>query len=160
MRWRRPVVLSIPPFTINPWAGSQESYIGPTEERVLGILQYRYESTRDVIEAPTWGRAGEHVVVTIRSFGRGCERAGGAGVLLDREAASMTASIMVYDFTTATRPNVVCPMILQRLVHPVVVRFDAPGRAAIRVWGRRRARSGAGRRTSRPRARPDGHTVR
>jgi hypothetical protein len=103
------------------------------EERVLGVLELHSEPTVDVIDAPSWARAGEPFVVVVRTYGSGCERVGDAGVIVSRD----TASIMLYDFTRATTPNVVCAMVRKRFVHAVVVQFDRPANATIRVWGRR-----------------------
>lgn len=44
---------------------------------------------------------------------------------------------MVYDFTEATHPGVVCIAVIKRLPHTVTLRFEKPGEAVIRVWGRR-----------------------
>jgi hypothetical protein len=71
--------------------------------------------------------------VTITTFGGGCERKGDEGVLL----AENGATVMVYDFTTATRPGVPCTTILSRFTHTVTLRFTQPGEKVIQVWGRR-----------------------
>jgi len=44
---------------------------------------------------------------------------------------------MVYDFTTATQPEVACTTMLKRLPHTATLRFSTPGEALIQVWGRR-----------------------
>lgn len=102
----------------------------PPEARVLGLIS---EATPDTIIAPETVRAGEDFEVKITTIGGGCERAGDTGVLL----AEDSAAVMVYDFTSATRPGVACTMILKRLPHTATLRFAKPGVAVIRVWGRR-----------------------
>jgi hypothetical protein len=103
------------------------------EARVLGILDFQAEGTKDVLTAPDTVAAGADFDITITTVGGGCERAGDTAVLL----AETSASVMVYDFTAATHPGVVCTAILKRLPHTASVRFDKPGEALIRVWGRR-----------------------
>jgi hypothetical protein len=51
--------------------------------------------------------------------------------------AETSASVMVNDFTAATHPGVACTAILIQLPHAATVRFDTPGEALLRVWGRR-----------------------
>jgi hypothetical protein len=71
--------------------------------------------------------------VTITTFGGGCDRAADAAAIVDAAGATLVA----YDFTRATTPDVVCTAILQRLTHTVTVRFDQPGDMVLRLWGRR-----------------------
>jgi hypothetical protein len=103
------------------------------EQRVLGVLEFHSQPTIDVIQAPETVRAGEPFVVVVRTFGGGCERPGDAGVIVSTDIAS----IMPYDLTTATMPDAVCNTLLKRFVHAVVVQFDRPANATIRIWGRR-----------------------
>lgn len=100
------------------------------EARVLGILD---ENANDALVAPAAVRAGEDFQVTITTTGGGCERAGDTGVIVSENGAT----VMVYDFTTATHPGVACTMIFKQLRHTVTLRFTKPGEALIRVWGRR-----------------------
>jgi hypothetical protein len=99
------------------------------EARVLGI----FDLQQDTVTVPATVRAGQEFPVTITTFGGGCERKGDEGVILSENGATM----MVYDFTTATRPGVPCTTILNRFTHTVTLRFTQPGQALIQVWGRR-----------------------
>lgn len=101
------------------------------EARVLGNLDFH--GTQEPVKAPTSVRAGEEFQVTITTFGGGCERKGDEGVLLTETGAT----VMVYDFTQATRPGVPCTDILKQLTHTVTLRFTQPGQAVIQIWGRR-----------------------
>src|SRR5512145_3230311 len=94
---------------------------GPTaqEARVLGILTFQTEDTSDVIKAPETVQAGEDFEITITTFGGGCDRAGDSGVLLTKNSAT----VMIYDFTSATHPDVICTQVLKRLTHTVTLRF-------------------------------------
>lgn len=102
------------------------------EARVLGIIDFNSES-QNVITAPQTVKAGKDFEVRISTQGGGCEREGDTSVILLENAAS----IIVFDFTTATQPGVVCTMILKRLSHTATLRFANPGEVLIRVWGRR-----------------------
>jgi hypothetical protein len=106
---------------------------GMGEARVLGILEFQNEDTQDVLTAPDTVKAGEDFELTISTFGGGCEREGDSSVLVSPE----NATVMVYDFTSATQPEVVCTAILKRLNHTVTMRFSEPGEMVIQVWGRR-----------------------
>ncbi len=98
-----------------------------------GIIDYGDDRTQDVISVPASVRANRDFQITVSTFGGGCERGGDTGVIM----TETTATLMVYDLTTATRPGVVCTMILKRMPHTVTLRFAKPGEATIRVWGRR-----------------------
>ena len=103
------------------------------EARILAVIDYSDERTKDVITAPATVRVGEDFQITITTSGGGCERAGDTGVLITENSAT----VMVYDFTTATRPGVACTMIFKQMPHVVSLRFTRPGEAVIQVWGRR-----------------------
>ena len=105
-------------------------YAPPLESRVLGLLD---ESANGTLVAPATVLAGEDFQVTITTTGSGCEREADTGLIVSEDAAT----VMVYDFTKATRPGVACAMILKRLRHTVTLRFTKRGKALIRVWGRR-----------------------
>lgn len=102
-------------------------------ERVPGLLGFHDEDARDVVDAPPTVRVGETFSVTITTFGGGCESVGDESVIL----ADTSAAVMIYDFTVATRPHVVCAAILKRLKHTVTLSFAVPGEGTIQVWGRR-----------------------
>lgn len=101
--------------------------------RVLGILDFHAESALDFIEAPAAVQAGQSFEVTINTFGGGCDSAGDTEVVLAADGATLT----VYDLTTATSADVVCPAILLRLPHVVTLQFDEPGEKLLSVVGRR-----------------------
>jgi hypothetical protein len=97
------------------------------EARILGHLG------DEALIAPATVMAGKDFQITVTTTGGGCERAGDTGVILSNDSAT----VMVYDFTTATHPDVACTMIFKRLQHTVTLRFTKPGSALIRIWGRK-----------------------
>jgi hypothetical protein len=97
------------------------------EARVLGLLG------DEALAAPTTVLANKDFQVTITTTGSGCEREGDTSVIISEDSAT----VMVYDFTMATRPGVACSLVLKRLRHTATLRFTKPGMALIRVWGRR-----------------------
>ena len=103
------------------------------EARMPGIIDFHNDGKTGVFTAPETVKAREEFEVTISTFGGGCEREGDTFVVV----TSAGASVMVYDFTTATSPEVVCTQELKRLNHTVTLRFAEPGEMLIRVWGRR-----------------------
>lgn len=106
--------------------------------RVLALIDQGDRRAADVINAPPRVRLNEDFQVTVTSFGGGCESAADVGVILTDSGATL----MVYDFTTATQPGIACTMILKRLPHTATLRFTQAGEKLIRVWGRR-AEAGA-----------------
>ena len=106
----------------------------PTQEaRTLGVIDFGDDRTRDVVSAPNTVRVHEEFPVKITTYGGGCDREGDNGVIITRTGAT----VMVYDFTAATRPDVICTAVIKRLPHTVTLRFERPGEALIRIWGRR-----------------------
>jgi len=105
----------------------------PAEARLPGIIDFYNDGTQGVVTAPETAQAGEPFSLTISTFGGGCDSAGDTSVVMEPDGAT----VLVYDFTAATGPDVVCPAILNRLDHTVTLQFDAPGEKTIRVWGRR-----------------------
>lgn len=106
----------------------------PTQEaRTLGVIDFGDDRTRDVVSAPNTVRVHEEFPVKITTYGGGCDREGDNGVIVTRTGAT----VMVYDFTAATRPDVICAAVFKRLPHTVTLRFERPGEALIRIWGRR-----------------------
>jgi hypothetical protein len=103
------------------------------EAVILGIIDYGEERSKDVVTAPSSVRVGEDFKITITTFGGGCEREGTTSTI--RTATG--ASVMVYDITAATRPGVICAAVIKRMPHSLTLRFERPGQALIRVWGRR-----------------------
>lgn len=101
----------------------------PAESRIPGMLDSQSD---DTITAPATVAANQDFRATIITTGGGCEREGDASVVLSENSAS----VMVYDFTTANRPGVACTMILKRFSHTVNLRFSKPGEAIIYAWGR------------------------
>lgn len=107
--------------------------VTPQEALVLGIIDFGAERNKDVLAAPSTARVREDFKITITTFGGGCERAGQTGVVMTASGAS----VMVYDLTAATHPGVICTAVIKRLPHQVTLRFEKPGEALIRIWGRR-----------------------
>jgi hypothetical protein len=99
-------------------------------QRVPGILNF--QNTQDPIVAPTTAQVNVPFQMTITTYGSGCEEKGDEGVII----TDTGASVFLYDFTTATRPGVVCTTILKRFQHTVTLSFPTPGEKVIRVWGR------------------------
>ena len=116
-----------------PANGGASEPLRPEESRVLGVFVDPKVELAKAIVAPDSVRAGEPFVMTITTTGSGCERVGDEGILLGQREAT----VMVYDFTSANRPNVDCTMELKMLKHEVTLSFIQPGPAVIRVWGRR-----------------------
>jgi hypothetical protein len=108
---------------------SSQSRQRPAETRVPGMLNRDTDAT---IVAPSTIGVNQPFQVTITTTGGGCEREGDASVILSENSAS----VMVYDFTTATRPGIACTMILKRFSHTVTLSFSKAGEAVINVWGR------------------------
>src|SRR5438874_6111519 len=100
-----------------PAPGSDDSPPTAAEARLLGILDY--SGTRDPIVSPATVRAGEQFPVTISTYGGGCERKGDEGVV----TGESSATVMVYDYTSAIRPDIACTAILKRLTHTVTLRL-------------------------------------
>jgi hypothetical protein len=103
------------------------------EALVPGIIDFGDDQSKGVLTAPTTVGVGEDFEIRILTFGGGCEREGGASLIM----SAAGADVMVYDITVATRPGVVCTAILKRMPHTLTLRFEKPGEALIRVWGRR-----------------------
>jgi hypothetical protein len=118
-------------FCIVPIASAQQTS-PPKEARVIGIIDLNAPS-QNVIETPKSIKAGKDFEVKIFTSGSGCEREGETSVILHETSAS----IFVFDYTTATHPGVACTMVLKRLLHTTTVNFKKPGEAVIRLWGRR-----------------------
>src|SRR3972149_2408720 len=72
------------------------------EARTLGVIDFGDDGTKDVVSAPHTVRAHEDFPVKITTYGNGCDREGDNGVIITRTGAT----VMVYDFTAATRPDV------------------------------------------------------
>ena len=105
----------------------------PDEALVPGIIDSINDTMKDVLSAPSTVRVGEDFKVTITTFGGGCEREGDTTVIM----SAIGANVIVYDITAATNPKVVCTAVIKRLPHTVTLRFEKPGQALIRVWGRK-----------------------
>ena len=103
------------------------------EARVPGLLNVSPDARQEVISAPTSVNVDEDFQVTVITTGGGCERAGDVSVV----TSEAEATLMVYDFSTATRPGIACTMIYKRLTHTATLRFTKPGVGVSRVWGRR-----------------------
>jgi hypothetical protein len=105
----------------------------PQEALVLGIIDFGAERNKEVLAAPSTAQVGEDFKITITTFGGGCERAAQAGVVMTASGAS----VMIYDLTAATHSGIICTAVIKLLRHQVTLRFEKPGEALIRIWGRR-----------------------
>jgi hypothetical protein len=114
-------------------AQNDRGAIDNDEQRVLGIIDGGYQNAMD---GPASVRVGEDFKVTIKTIGSGCERQGDEAVILGENSAT----VMVYDFTVATRPGVACTLIAKTFYHTVTLRFSKPGEAVISIWGRRKGK--------------------
>jgi hypothetical protein len=104
------------------------------EEAVIpGIIDFGEEGSKNVVTAPSNVKVAEDFKITVTTFGGGCEREGTTSMI----KTATGADIIVYDVTAATRPGVICTAEIKRLPHKLTLRFDKPGQALIRVWGRR-----------------------
>jgi hypothetical protein len=113
-----------------PSRGASAINLQTSPQRVLGLA---VGDQNEVVIAPAAARVSEDFKVTINTFGGGCESKGDEGVILREDSAT----VMVYDFTVATRPGVVCPAIAQTFPHTVTLQFSKAGEAVIRIWVRR-----------------------
>lgn len=96
---------------LQPFSSSQNQPLTQQEARVLGNITALGDQIADVLVAPSTVKAGQEFQVTITTSGSGCERAGDTGVL----TSDNSATVMVYDFTSATHPDVACTMIFKRM---------------------------------------------
>jgi hypothetical protein len=84
------------------------------------------------VTAPSTVKAGANFEVIVRTGGSGCTYMGDTSVVLGEDSAD----IFVYDFTTATRPGMMCTMIYKQFDHKATLQFAKRGPAVIRVWVR------------------------
>jgi hypothetical protein len=124
------IVSVLLPFAI--LLGSAVAASAPDEALVPGIIASPGAALPDVVSAPERVRVREDFGIRITTFGGGCEREGPTSVVLSETGAE----VMVYDVTRATHPDIVCAAVIRRLPHTVTLRFEKPGQALIRVWGR------------------------
>lgn len=107
--------------------------------QIPGIIGFSGEELDEAVRVPARVPAGQDFQVEITTSGNGCVSAGESALIL----AEKSADIFVYDRTTAVRPGTVCTMILKKLPHTVTLRFDEPGEATIRIWGRKQGGDGS-----------------
>ncbi|HEX8275090.1 MAG TPA: hypothetical protein VF615_20825 [Longimicrobiaceae bacterium] len=100
------------------------------EERRIGILRLYRTDPPVALAAPDTVRAGVDFQVTATTLGGGCERAGET----EAQVGGGVAVVTPYDYTEL---GVDCPDILRHLHHAATLRFPAPGKAVVRVQGRR-----------------------
>ena len=105
--------------------------------RIPGALGFDNSQLSEAISAPASAEANKDFQISIITSGNGCVSAGETDVVL----SDSSADIFVYDLTSATRPDVVCTMILKQLTHTATLRFTKSGKAIIRVWGRQQSGS-------------------
>jgi hypothetical protein len=100
-------------------------------QRVPGVFAQE-DAGNLIVVVPESVRVGEEFQLTITTVGGGCDFAGDNGVII----GNRSASIHVYDFTTAARPGVACTAIFKQFRHNVTLSFQEAGVATIRIWGR------------------------
>jgi hypothetical protein len=115
------------------------STTGPAAPEELGIIEF-YGDRTGVLELPESVRAGHDVTVTVRTFGGGCVSAAGTGV----RYRGALAVVLPYDNPSSRAPaGTGCLDVLLRPLHTVNLRFPTPGRATVRVEGRREPGGGS-----------------
>jgi hypothetical protein len=116
--------------------GSAHSH---TKVRIPGTIEIETaaEGKQSNLVAPTMAQAGKDFQITIHTFGGGCESKGGEEVTVSEN----TATVNVYDFTTATSLSSVCTDPLLIFEHTVTLRFTKPGVATIKIVGQREVNS-------------------
>lgn len=108
-------------------------------EATIVFLDYesRPMTDRPAVEHPGRVRAGEPLKVTIRSYGGGCEAAGGA----EGWIRGLAAEVHPWDYTHMPEGpaglEYVCTTPLNIFKRTLDLVFDAPGTATIRVHGLR-----------------------
>jgi hypothetical protein len=100
------------------------------DERNLGIIRLYQTDPPGALVVPDTVRAGEDFRVAATTLGGGCERAGETEVAVSGGLATVTP----YDYTQRTAS---CADILRFLPHEATLRFASPGRAVVRLRGRR-----------------------
>lgn len=100
------------------------------EERNVGIIRLYQTDPPSALVVPDTVRAGVDFPVAATTLGGGCERAGETEVSVSGGLATVTP----YDYTVRTAS---CTDILRFLPHTATLRFATPGRAVVRLQGRR-----------------------
>ena len=104
------------------------------EKRVPGTIEFETATGKESnLLAPAVVQVGKDFKVTIYTYGGGCESIGNEEVTVSEN----TATVKVYDFTTATSSSSVCTLQLKLFPHTVTLRFAKPGEAIIKIVGRR-----------------------
>ena len=104
------------------------------ERRVPGTIEYETATGKESkLLAPAVVQAGRDFKATIYTYGGGCESQGGEEVTVSEN----TATVKVYDFTTATSLSSICTLQLKLFPHIVTLRFAKPGEAIIKFVGQR-----------------------
>lgn len=139
-------------FTIALVLAACSDPTGPDDQRVKGIIFWSSATSLatgaghlaaapvpptdgeiEVIQAPDQVVAGEGFTATITTIGAdGCWRSDGATV----EVEALTAEITPWD-RAPTTDDEACATVLVALEREVSLRFDEPGQAVIRVFGRK-----------------------
>lgn len=113
---------------------AQAGIAAASQEAVVpGVIDFGDERTNGVLVAPSSVEVRENFRIIINTFGGGCESKGHTSVILSAQGATL----LVYNITVATRPDVICTAVVKRIPHTAMLRFDKPGEALIRIWGRR-----------------------
>jgi len=115
------------------------------ERRVPSTIEYETTTGKQSkLLAPAVAQVSKDFKVTIYTYGGGCESQGDEEVTVSEN----TATVKVYDFTTATSLFSVCTMQLKHFPHIVTLRFAKPGEAIIKIVGQRKVNDSIWRRRS------------
>jgi hypothetical protein len=118
-------------FALGPGVAASASTA--SEAVVPGIIHFGDERSQGVLTAPNSAEVRKDYRLVINTFGSGCESVGTASIIF----SATGANVFVYDVTTATRADVICTAEVKRMTHRVILRFQKPGEALLRIWGRR-----------------------
>lgn len=123
------IVAASPPLP-SPSSASVQPPASPAPTRVRGVIDYFQEDPRTVVQLPAEAIVNMPFVVTIVTFGSGCDNAGDAEVTI----TGNTADITVYDYHVFGVP---CTEQLKRMPRTATLKFPTAGEATIRVNGQR-----------------------
>src|SRR5262245_25219481 len=118
---------------------------GRKGKRIPGTIEFETATGKESkLLAPALAQAGRDFKVTIYTYGGGSESQGDEEVTVSEN----TATVKVYDFTTATSSSSLCTLQLKLFPHTVTLRFAKPGEAIIKVVGQREVNNSIWRRRS------------
>jgi hypothetical protein len=121
------------PMFVKPASAQDETEMsGPRARRVIGVIDDQDLYGFGPIQVPKVAQAGKDFEIRIMTSGGGCENQGDEKVTM----SGNTATVKVYDLTTGS-PGRPCQLVGRSFPHTVTLRFTKPGKAIIKVVGRR-----------------------